>query len=143
LADGGLSFTGCHDEAVRRSDAIFVAVGTPPRHNHGHADLSFLNQAVLEIAPFLTGYTIIVVKSTVPVGTGEEVERIIRSLRPDADLDDERAKDVMMTIYRPLQIKQVPVVVTSRRTGHGIFYTGLGRGIQLNLTSRMAAQAIA
>ena len=71
--------------AVKAADAVFIAVGTPSRRGDGHADLSFVYDAAREIAAALDGYTVIVTKSTVPVGTGDEVERIIRETRPEAD----------------------------------------------------------
>src|SRR5580658_78047 len=72
-------------EAVRGAEAVFIAVGTPSRRGDGYADLSFVYAAAREIAAALDGFTVIVTKSTVPVGTGDAVERIIRELRPDAD----------------------------------------------------------
>ena len=118
--------------------------GTPSRRGDGHADLSYVYQAAREIAAVLNGYTVVVTKSTVPVGTGDEVERIIRETRPDADFavvsnpeflregaaitdfkrpdrivigtEDERAASVMTELYRPLYLNQAPILVTSRRT---------------------------
>jgi UDPglucose 6-dehydrogenase len=141
---GRLSFAPDLTEAVRRADAVFIAVGTPSRRGDGHADLSFVHQAAREIAAVLDGYTVVVTKSTVPVGTGDEVERIIREVRPDADVsvvsnpeflregaaiadfkrpdrivigsEDERAKAVMTELYRPLYLNQAPLLFTSRRT---------------------------
>ncbi|PWB80329.1 MAG: UDP-glucose 6-dehydrogenase, partial [Methylocystaceae bacterium] len=80
-----LFFTTELEPAVRGADAVFIAVGTPSRRGDGHADLSFVYAAAAKIAGALDGFTVIVNKSTVPVGTGDEVERIIRELRPDAD----------------------------------------------------------
>ena len=145
-----LSFANSFGEAVRAADAIFIAVGTPSRRGDGHADLSFVYAAVREIAPALEGFTVVVTKSTVPVGTGDEVERIIREARPDADVAvvsnpeflregaaihdfkhpdrivigtrDERAKMVMADIYRPLSLNQAPILYTSRRTAELIKY---------------------
>jgi UDPglucose 6-dehydrogenase len=139
-----LSFATDHSEAVRSADAVFISVGTPSRRGDGHADLSFVHQAAKEIASVLGGYTVVVTKSTVPVGTGDEVERIIRETRPDAEVsvvsnpeflregaaiadfkrpdrlvigaEDERAKAVMTELYRPLYLNQAPLVFTSRRT---------------------------
>jgi UDPglucose 6-dehydrogenase len=141
---GRLSFATGLAEAVGKADAVFIAVGTPSRRGDGHADLSFVHQAAREIAACLDGYTVIVTKSTVPVGTGDEVERIIREARPDAAFavvsnpeflregaaiadfkrpdrivlgaEDERAKAVMTELYRPLYLNQAPLVFTSRRT---------------------------
>ena len=129
---------------------IFIAVGTPSRRGDGHADLSYVYDAAREIAAALDGFTVVVTKSTVPVGTGDEVERIIREARPDADVvvvsnpeflregaaihdfkhpdrivvgtSDERAKKVMAEIYRPLNLNQAPIIYTSRRTAELIKY---------------------
>jgi UDPglucose 6-dehydrogenase len=139
-----LSFSTDLVTAVRQSQAVFIAVGTPSRRGDGHADLSFVYQAARAIAAGLDGFTVVVTKSTVPVGTGDEVERIIRETRPDADfavvsnpeflregaaiddfkrpdrivigVDDKRAEAVMTEIYRPLYLNQAPFVFTSRRT---------------------------
>jgi UDPglucose 6-dehydrogenase len=139
-----LSFASDLTEPVRGADAVFIGVGTPSRRGDGHADLSFVYQAAREIAAAMDGYTVVVTKSTVPVGTGDEVERIIREVRPDADFavvsnpeflregaaiddfkrpdrvvigtEDERAKAVMNELYRPLYLNQNPILVTSRRT---------------------------
>ncbi|WP_349368026.1 UDP-glucose/GDP-mannose dehydrogenase family protein [Salinarimonas sp.] len=130
--------------AVADAEAVFIAVGTPSRRGDGHADLSYVHAAAREIARAMTGYTVIVTKSTVPVGTGDEVERIIREERPDAEFavvsnpeflregaaisdfkrpdrivvgaEDARAADVMRELYRPLYLNQAPILVTSRRT---------------------------
>jgi UDPglucose 6-dehydrogenase len=130
--------------AVRDSQAVFIAVGTPSRRGDGHADLTFVYQAARAIAAGLDGFTVVVTKSTVPVGTGDEVERIIRETRPDADVavvsnpeflregaaiddfkrpdrivigvDDKRAEAVMTEIYRPLYLNQAPFLFTTRRT---------------------------
>ncbi|HEY8566410.1 MAG TPA: UDP-glucose/GDP-mannose dehydrogenase family protein [Beijerinckiaceae bacterium] len=141
---GRLTFAEDLTEAVADAEAVFIAVGTPSRRGDGHADLSYVHQAAREIAAALRGYTVVVTKSTVPVGTGDEVERIIRETRPEADFavvsnpeflregaaiadfkrpdrivigaDDERARDVMTELYRPLYLNQAPILVTSRRT---------------------------
>jgi len=84
---GRLSFTGDIAQAVRKAEAVFIAVGTPTRRGDGHADLSFVFQAAREIATNLDGYTVVVTKSTVPVGTGKDVYDVIRTARPDADFD--------------------------------------------------------
>src|ERR671913_487098 len=130
--------------AVREAEAVFIAVGTPSRRGDGHADLSYVHQAAREIAAAMKGYTVVVTKSTVPVGTGDEVERIIGETRPDAEFavvsnpeflregaaitdfkrpdrivigtEDERAADVMRELYRPLYLNQAPILVTSRRS---------------------------
>jgi UDPglucose 6-dehydrogenase len=139
-----LSFATDLTAAVRAADAVFIAVGTPSRRGDGHADLSYVYQAAREIAAALDGFTVVVTKSTVPVGTGDEVERIIRETRPDADvavvsnpeflregaaisdfkrpdriiigLEDKRAETAMREIYRPLYLNQAPILVTNRRT---------------------------
>ncbi|ACB94445.1 UDP-glucose dehydrogenase family protein [Beijerinckia indica] len=130
--------------AVREAEAVFIAVGTPSRRGDGHADLSYVYQVARDIAGALEGFTVVVTKSTVPVGTGDEVERIIKEVRPDADIavvsnpeflregaaiedfkrpdrivlgvEDKRAEAVMTEIYRPLYLNQAPFVFTSRRT---------------------------
>ena len=145
-----LSFTTQLPEAVRSAEAVFIAVGTPSRRGDGQADLTFVYEAAREIAMALDGFTVIVTKSTVPVGTGDEVERIIREARPDAEfavvsnpeflregaaitdfkrpdrivigLDDPRAREPMEEIYRPLYLNQPPLVFTSRRTSELIKY---------------------
>src|ERR671911_801410 len=81
---GRLSFSLDLASSVADADAVFIAVGTPSRRGDGHADLSYVYQAAREIAAALDGYTVVITKSTVPVGTGDEVERIIRETRPDA-----------------------------------------------------------
>jgi UDPglucose 6-dehydrogenase len=139
-----LSFSSDLAEAVGRAEAVFIAVGTPSRRGDGHADLSFVYQVARDLAPALTGFTVVVTKSTVPVGTGDEVERIIRETHPDADfavvsnpeflregaaiddfkrpdrivigLEDERAEAVMREVYRPLYLNRAPFLFTSRRT---------------------------
>jgi UDPglucose 6-dehydrogenase len=143
VAAGRLTFTTELPDAVRGADAIFIAVGTPSRRGDGHADLSYVYAAAEEIAQAIDGFTVIVDKSTVPVGTGDEVERIIREARPDADFavvsnpeflregaaiddfkrpdriviggDDPRALEVMRMVYRPLYLNKSPIVEMSRR----------------------------
>lgn len=144
IKSGRLNFTTDIKEAVHGSDAVFIAVGTPSRRDDGHADLSFVYQAAKEIAENLEGYTVIVTKSTVPVGTAREVERIIRETNPDADFDvcsnpeflregaaindfmrpdrvvigtdSKRAAKVMKNLYRPLYINETPMVITTPET---------------------------
>jgi UDPglucose 6-dehydrogenase len=139
-----LSFTTDLAPAVRGADAVFIGVGTPSRRGDGHADLSYVYAAAKTIAGALEGFTVVVNKSTVPVGAGDEVERIIREIRPDADFavvsnpeflregaaiedfkrpdrvvigtEDPRAKEVMTEIYRPLSLNQPPLLFVSRRT---------------------------
>jgi UDPglucose 6-dehydrogenase len=135
---------------VGEADAVFIAVGTPSRRGDGHADLSYVHAAAREIAAALKGFTVVVTKSTVPVGTGDEVERIIREVNPAADFavasnpeflregaairdfkhpdrivvgtDDERARKVMGEVYRPLYLNQAPIMYTARRTAELIKY---------------------
>ncbi len=147
---GRLFFDTDLTEAVRSADAVFIAVGTPSRRGDGHADLSYVHQAAREIASVIDGYTVVVTKSTVPVGTGDAVEAIIREVRPEADFavvsnpeflregaaisdfkrpdrivvgtEDERAAEVMRALYRPLYLNQSPLIVTNRRTAELIKY---------------------
>ena len=137
-------------EAVRGAEVVFIAVGTPSRRGDGHADLSFVYSAAREIAAALDGFTVVVTKSTVPVGAGDEVERIIAESRPDADFvvvsnpeflregaaisdfkrpdrivvgtTDERARAVMSEIYRPLNLNQPPLFFVDRRTSELVKY---------------------
>ncbi|WP_460667134.1 UDP-glucose dehydrogenase family protein, partial [Kribbella swartbergensis] len=139
-----LTFTTDLAQAVKAAEAVFIAVGTPSRRGDGHADLSYVYQAARDIAAAMDGYTVVVTKSTVPVGTGDEVERIIRETRPEAAFavvsnpeflregaaiadfkrpdrivigtEDERAKGVMTELYRPLYLNQSPLLAMSRRT---------------------------
>ena len=150
VRQGRLQFTTALSEALKGANAAFIAVGTPSRRGDGHADLSYVYQSAREIAAALTDFTVIITKSTVPVGTGDEVERIIRELRPDIDVavvsnpeflregaaihdfkhpdrivigtDDERAKRVLAEIYRPLHLNQAPILYTGRRTAELIKY---------------------
>jgi UDPglucose 6-dehydrogenase len=152
VAAGRLRFTTDLAEAVHDADAVFIAVGTPSRRGDGHADLSYVYAAAAEIAGALDGYTVIITKSTVPVGTGDEVERIIRETNPDAAFavvsnpeflregaaitdfkrpdrivigsGDPRAVDVMRTIYRPLYLNAAPILVMSRRAAELTKYAG-------------------
>jgi UDPglucose 6-dehydrogenase len=145
-----LAFTTELVEAVRTADAVFIAVGTPSRRGDGHADLSYVYDAAREIAAALDGFTAVIIKSTVPVGAGDEVERIIQEARPHADVvvvsnpeflregaaiydfkhpdrivigtKDDRAKKVMAEIYRPLNLNQPPILYTTRRTAELIKY---------------------
>src|SRR6201994_762610 len=147
---GRLAFASELKPAVAEAEAVFIAVGTPSRRGDGHADLSYVYAAAKEIAEALDGFTVVVTKSTVPVGTGDEVERIIREARPQAEvavvsnpeflregaaitdfkhpdrivvgLTDERAKAVMAAVYRPLYLNQAPILYTSRRTAELIKY---------------------
>lgn len=147
---GRLTFTTDLKEGVKDADAVFIAVGTPTRRGDGHADLSYVYAAAEEIAEAMDGFTVIVTKSTVPVGTGREVERIIREKRPDAEFavvsnpeflregsaigdfmrpdrvvigtSDERAREVMSDLYRPLYLIETPIVFTTRETSEMIKY---------------------
>jgi len=147
---GRLTFTTELAGAVKNADAVFIAVGTPTRRGGGHADLSYVYAAAKEIAENMDGYTVVVTKSTVPVGTGDEVERIIRETRPDADFDvvsnpeflregsaiadfthpdrvvigtdSERAQEVMHLLYRPLSLIEAPILFTSRTSSELIKY---------------------
>jgi UDPglucose 6-dehydrogenase len=147
---GRLSFASESAAAVRAADAVFLAVGTPSRHGDGFADLSYVYDAAREIAAEIDGFTVIAIKSTVPVGTNEEVNAIIRKLRPDADFavvsnpeflregaaiedfkhpdrvvvgtDDERARRVLRELYRPLFINETPMLFTGRRSAELIKY---------------------
>ncbi|MCL4167152.1 UNVERIFIED_CONTAM: hypothetical protein GTU68_002234, partial [Idotea baltica] len=137
-------------QAIREADAVFIAVGTPTRRGDGHADLTYVYAAAEEIAGLLDGFTVIVTKSTVPVGTGDEVEAIIRKTNPKADFavvsnpeflregaaisdfkrpdrvvvgtEDEKAVEVMKELYRPLYLNETPIIVTRRRTSELIKY---------------------
>ena len=149
---GRLAFGSSLGEAVATADAVFIAVGTPTRRGDGHADLSYVYAAAAEIAEAIRGYTVVVTKSTVPVGTGREVARIIREARPSAEFDvasnpeflregaaiedfmkpdrvvigveSQRARDVMSGIYRPLNLIQTPMVFTNIETAEVTKYAG-------------------
>ncbi|MER9862373.1 UDP-glucose/GDP-mannose dehydrogenase family protein [Mesorhizobium sp. M0185] len=151
-AQGRLRFDDNLADAVSQSDVVFIAVGTPSRRGDGHADLSFVYDAAAEVGRALKGFTVVVTKSTVPVGTGDEVERIIREQNSAADFavvsnpeflregsaiedfkrpdriivgtDAERAKAVMGEIYRPLSLNVAPIFYTSRRTAELTKYAG-------------------
>ena len=144
VKNGRLDFATDLAGPVSEADAVFIAVGTPSRRGDGHADLSYVYAAAQEIAAAVSGFTVIITKSTVPVGTGDEVERIIRDTNPSADVavasnpeflregaairdfkfpdrivvgtHDERARKVISEIYRPLYLNKAPVIFTSRRT---------------------------
>ncbi|MFB9953035.1 UDP-glucose dehydrogenase family protein, partial [Rhizobium puerariae] len=151
---GRLSFTTDLAQAVGEAEVVFIAVGTPSRRGDGHADLGYVHAAAREIAAAMNGFTVVVTKSTVPVGTGDEVERIIRETNPQADfavvsnpeflregaaiedfkrpdrivvgISDERARAVMTEVYRPLYLNQSPLLFTSRRTSELIKYAANG-----------------
>ncbi len=145
-----LSFSTDLPAAVAEADAVFIAVGTPSRRGDGHADLSYIYAAARDIAKALKGFTVVVTKSTVPVGAGDEVERIITETRPDAEFavasnpeflregaaiddfkrpdrivvgtTDPRAREVMSEVYRPLNLNQPPLYFVERRTAELIKY---------------------
>jgi len=150
VAGGRLFFSTDAAAALRGSDVVLIAVGTPSRRGDGHADVSYVLDAAREIAAQLSAFAVIVTKSTVPVGTGDQVEEVIRKLRPAADfvvvsnpeflregaaiddfkhpdrivvgIEDERARTVMRELYRPLFINETPILFTSRRTAELIKY---------------------
>jgi UDPglucose 6-dehydrogenase len=149
-AAGRLTFSTSLAPAVQGAEAIFIAVGTPSRRGDGHADLSYVFAAAREIAAELRGRAVVVTKSTVPVGTGDEVERILREAAPDAEAwvvsnpeflregaaiedfkhpdrivvgaEDDAAAEIMREIYRPLYLNKLPLLITSRRTAELIKY---------------------
>ena len=147
---GRLSFTTDLANPVSAADAVFIAVGTPSRRGDGHADLAYVYTAAREIAAAVKKFTVVVTKSTVPVGTGDEVERLIREANPATEVviasnpeflregaairdfkfpdrivvgtDDERARKIIGDIYRPLSLNQAPIMYTARRTAEMIKY---------------------
>jgi len=147
---GRLAFSTDLAGPVRAAEAVFIAVGTPSRRGDGHADLSYVHAAAREIAAELDGFTVVITKSTVPVGTGDEVERIIRARRPDGEFavvsnpeflregaaiqdfkhpdrivvgtEEPRAREVMASLYRPLYLNAAPILYTKRRTAELIKY---------------------
>ena len=149
-ASGRLVFTTDLKGHMDGAEVVFLAVGTPSRRGDGHADLTYVYQAAKEVAEAATGPLVIATKSTVPVGTGDEVERIAKAARPDLDLqvasnpeflregsaiedfkrpdrivigaNEQRAKDAMAEVYRPLYLNQPPLLYTSRRTSELIKY---------------------
>jgi UDPglucose 6-dehydrogenase len=150
VREGRLFFTLDGAQAIKDADAVFIAVGTPTRRGDGHADLSYVHAAAEEIAALIDGFTVIVTKSTVPVGTGDEVEAIVKKVAPNAQFavvsnpeflregaaiedfkrpdrvvvgtTDERAQAVMRELYRPLSLNETPIVFTDRRTSELIKY---------------------
>jgi UDPglucose 6-dehydrogenase len=149
VEQGRLFFTTT-SESIREADAVFIAVGTPSRRGDGYADLTYVHAAAEEIAELIDGYTVVVTKSTVPVGTGDEVEAIIKAKRPDAEFsvvsnpeflregaaindfkrpdrvvvgaEDEQARERMRELYRPLFLNETPIIFTARRTSELIKY---------------------
>jgi UDPglucose 6-dehydrogenase len=152
VAHGRLRFGDDLTAAVHHSEIVFIAVGTPSRRGDGHADLSYVAAAAAEIAAAMDRFTVVVTKSTVPVGTGDEVERIIREANPTADfavvsnpeflregsaiedfkrpdriivgVEDERARKLMGDVYRPLSLSAAPILYTTRRTAELTKYAG-------------------
>lgn len=150
VKQGRLSFTDNLNDCIPDSDLVFVAVGTPTRSGDGHADLSYVYQAVQDIAPLLTGYTVIVNKSTVPVGTARNVKRLIVEINPDTDFDvasnpeflregaaisdfmrpdrvvigieSERAENVLRELYRPINLIEAPILATDLESAELIKY---------------------
>jgi UDPglucose 6-dehydrogenase len=149
VQQGRLEFS-TETSRVKDADAVFIAVGTPSRRGDGHADLTYVYEAVREIASILPAKAVVVTKSTVPVGTGDEIERILRELRRDAEIqvvsnpeflregaaiqdfkhpdrivvgtDDMTARNVIAEIYRPLYLNTPPLIYVSRRTAELIKY---------------------
>ncbi len=154
IEDKRITFTDDIGKAVKDADAVFIAVGTPSRRADGHADLSYVYQAAKDVAKHLGGYTVVVTKSTVPVGTAREVENIIREVRPDADFDvasnpeflregaaitdfthpdrvvigveSERAREILGRVYRPLFLNETPIVFTNPETAEITKYAANG-----------------
>jgi len=150
VREGRLDFSTDLAGPVSEAEAVFIAVGTPSRRGDGHADLSYVYAAARETAAALSGFTVVITKSTVPVGTGDEVERIIHDTRPDADVcvvsnpeflregaaiqdfkhpdrivvgtNDDRARKTISDLYRPLYLNQAPILYTGRRTAELIKY---------------------
>ena len=150
VAAGRLRFATDLTQAVRQAEVVFIAVGTPSRRGDGHADLSYVHAAAREIARAANGFTVVVTKSTVPVGTGTDIEHIIREEAPEADIavvsnpeflregaaiedfkrpnrivigtEDPRAREVMTALYRPLSLNAAPLLFTERNTAELIKY---------------------
>jgi UDPglucose 6-dehydrogenase len=150
VADGRLSFTTDLADAVRKSDIVFIAVGTPSRRGDGHADLSYVYAAAEEIAKAMDGYTLVVTKSTVPVGTGREVAKIMRRTRNDAQFDvasnpeflregsaindfmrpdrvvigaeSDKSRELLKRLYRPLYLLETPILFTTLETAEIVKY---------------------
>ena len=148
---GRLKFSNEINNYIKNADIIFIAVGTPARRGDGHADLKYIYEAAEQIAKNISKYTVIVTKSTVPIGTGDEVKKLIKKINPSADFDmvsnpeflregnaiddfmrpdrvvvgveSERAKEVMSTIYKPLFLIETPIVYTDLKTAELIKYS--------------------
>ena len=149
MQQGRLEFA-TEPSRIGEAEAVFIAVGTPSRRGDGHADLSFVYQAVRDVAPLLDSAAVVITKSTVPVGTGDEIENILREQRPDAEIqvvsnpeflregaaildfkhpdrivvgsDNDHARQVLAEIYRPLYLNAPPIIYVSRRTAELIKY---------------------
>ena len=150
MAQGRLSFRAGYDAAIAECDLVFIAVGTPARRGDGHADLKYVYQAARDIAPYLEGYTVIVDKSTVPVGTARDVKRIVAEVNPGAEFDvaanpeflregaaltdfmrpdrvvigveTKRAEETLRELYRPLNLIETPMLVTDLESAELIKY---------------------
>ena len=150
VAAGRLAFTIDYDPAIGNADLVFIAVGTPTRRGDGHADLVYVYEAARQIARHLSGYTVIVDKSTVPVGTARQVERIVREENPDAEFDvasnpeflregaaisdfmrphrvvlgveSERAENLLRELYRPLNLIEAPIHITNLESAELVKY---------------------
>lgn len=150
VREGRLDFDTDLTNAVGEADVVFIAVGTPSRRGDGHADLSYVYAAAAEVAAAMDGFTVVVTKSTVPVGTGDEVEAVIARTRPDAQfavvsnpeflregaaiedfkrpdrvvvgVENDQARDTMRELYRPLFLNETPILFTERRTSELIKY---------------------
>ena len=150
-AAGRLNFSNDIDGNIKKSDIIFIAVGTPSRRGDGHADLSYVYQAAEQIGKKIDGYTVVVTKSTVPVGTGLEVKNIIKKVNPNADFDiisnpeflregnaiqdfmrpdrvvvgfeSEKAKKIIASLYKPLFLIETPILFTDLKTAELIKYS--------------------
>jgi len=148
---GRLSFSNDIDQNIKKADIVFIAVGTPSRRGDGHADLTYVFEAAEKVAKNLDGYTVIVTKSTVPVGTGAEVQKIIKTINPDAlfdvvsnpeflregnaiedfmrpdrvvvGLENEKAKEIMSILYKPLYLIETPILFTDLNTAELIKYS--------------------
>ena len=150
IKQGRLKFTNKIEDCIPNSDIIFIAVGTPERRGDGHADLSYVHKAIEKIAPYLSGYTVIVDKSTVPVGTARDVKKLIKKKNPDADFDiasnpeflregaaisdfmrpdrvvigveTDRAKSFLKELYRPINLIEAPILFTNLESAELIKY---------------------
>jgi len=152
VRSGRLDFTTDLSRPVGEADAVFIAVGTPSRRGDGHADLGYVYAAAEEVAQHVNGFTVVITKSTVPVGTGDEIEQRIKRINESSDVavasnpeflregaaiqdfkhpdrivigtDDERARGVLSEVYRPLYLNRAPILFTGRRTAELIKYAG-------------------